>query len=259
MRKKYFIILIFSALCLFLAAQEKPQVIAHRGFWQTKGSAQNSIASLEHAARLNLYGSEFDVRMTQDSVLVVIHDETVNGIHIEEAPYSAIQDIILSNGEKIPLLREFLEAARHIGNIKLILELKIGKISDPGWSREAARRSVDLVREKKLQLRTEYITFDPEAANELIRLAPESDVYYLNGDLSPQELKSLGFAGLDYHFDVMLKNLHWFREAKALGLGINVWTVNDLDIMREMIEYGADFITTDIPTEALKIISSIYE
>jgi glycerophosphoryl diester phosphodiesterase len=249
--KKTFIILTFFSLCILLVAQEKTQVIAHRGFWQTKGSAQNTIASLENAARLNLYGSEFDVRMTQDSVLVIIHDEVIDGIRVEEAPYPAIQDIVLSNGEKIPLFREFLEAARHLEKIKFILELKIGKKSNPEWSREAARRTVDLVREKKLQLRTEYITFDLEAAKELIRLAPESDVYYLNGDLTPQELKTLGFAGLDYHFDVMRKNPNWFSEAKRLGLGINVWTVNDTEMMREMIEQGADFITTDFPIEAL--------
>jgi len=254
MEKKYCFLILSLLLSICLFAQEKPQVIAHRGYWQTKGSAQNSIASLENAARINVYGSEFDARLTKDSVLVIFHDDEVNGIRFDEAPYSAIQDIVLSNGEKIPTLREYLEAARHLDNVKLILELKIGKKSDPEWSRESARRTVDLVREKKLQLRTEYITFDLEAAKELIRLTPESNVYYLNGDLSPAELKSLGFAGLDYHFDVMRKNPHWFKEAKRLGLGINVWTVNDIDMMREMIENGADFITTDIPNEALKVI-----
>ena len=255
MKRKYFLLVssLFMSLCL--VAQQKPQVIAHRGYWQTKGSAQNSIASLENADRIKVYGSEFDVHMTKDSVLVIIHDHEVNGIRVEEAPYSAIQDILLANGEKIPTFREYLEAGRHLAATKLILELKIGK-KDPAWSREAARRSVELVREKKLQLQTEYITFDLEAAKELIRLAPESDVYYLNGDLTPKELKSLGFAGLDYHFDVMKKNPQWFREAKALGMGINVWTVNDLEILNEMIENGADFITTDIPGEVLRIISS---
>lgn len=257
MKRKYLLILssIFLSLCLL--AQQKPQVIAHRGFWQTKGSAQNSISSLENASRIKAYGSEFDVRMTQDSVLVIIHDETINNIRVEEAPYAAIQDMVLSNGEKLPTLREYLEAGKHLGTTKLILELKIGKKNDPSWNREAARRSVELIREKKLQLQTEYITFDLEAAKELIRLAPESDVYYLNGDLSPKELKALGFAGLDYHFDVMKKNPQWFKEAKALGLGINVWTVNDMGTVREMIENGADFITTDIPDDLLRSISSI--
>jgi glycerophosphoryl diester phosphodiesterase len=40
-------------------------------------------------------------------------------------------------------------------------------------------------------------------------------------------------------------------------LGINVWTVNDAELLREMSDYGADFITTDIPNEALGIISSM--
>jgi glycerophosphoryl diester phosphodiesterase len=232
-------------------------VLAHRGFWQTRGSAQNSIASFAHAARLNLYGSEFDVHMTIDSVLVVVHDGKVNNIFIEDSPYSAIQDIVLSNGEKIPTLREFLEAASaNMGTTKLIFELKVDK-NDPEWSRKCARRSIDLIREKKLQLQTEFITFNLVAAKELIRLAPEVDVYYLNGELSPKELKALGFAGLDYHYDVMLKNPHWFKEAKALGLGINVWTVNDPELIRQMANYGADFITTDIPNDALKIISAI--
>ena len=255
MKRKYFLCIASLFLSLYLVSQQMPQVIAHRGYWQTKGSAQNTIASLENADRIKVYGSEFDVRMTQDHVLVIIHDETINDIRIEESPYAAIQDIVLSNGEKIPTLREYLEAGRQLKTAKLILELKIGKKDDPAWNREAARRTVELVREKKLQLQTEYITFDLEAAKELIQLAPESDVYYLNGDLTPKELKSLGFAGLDYQFDVMRKNPHWFKEAKTLGLGINVWTVNDIEIIHEMIENGADFITTDIPEEVLKIIS----
>ena len=257
MKKK---ILLFQAslcLCLCAMAQERPQVIAHRGYWQTKGSAQNSISSLVNAARLNVYGSEFDVHLTSDSVLVVIHDGVTNNIRIEDSPYAAIQDHVLSNGETIPTLREFLEAATaKIGTTKLIFELKVDK-NDLEYCRRAARRSVALIREKKLQLQTEFITFNLEAAKELIRLAPEIKVYYLSGDIPPKELKAMGFAGMDYHFDVMRKNPHWFKEAKALGLAINVWTVNDPDMIREIANYGADFITTDFPNDALKIISAI--
>ncbi len=34
------------------------QVIAHRGYWDTHGSAQNSLASLEKADEIGAYGSE---------------------------------------------------------------------------------------------------------------------------------------------------------------------------------------------------------
>ena len=52
------------------------QIIAHRGFWQTQPTTtENSLKSLENAQKLKLYGSEFDVRMTKDGVLVINHDE----------------------------------------------------------------------------------------------------------------------------------------------------------------------------------------
>ena len=46
------------AACGILQAQNT-QVIAHRGFWKTDGSAQNSIAALVKADSIHCYGSEF--------------------------------------------------------------------------------------------------------------------------------------------------------------------------------------------------------
>ncbi|MDR2121344.1 MAG: glycerophosphodiester phosphodiesterase [Tannerella sp.] len=252
-RTAFLIIIAVCALCRPLTAQDKTQIIAHRGYWQSRGAAQNSIAALENADKISAYGSEFDVHLTADDVLVVHHDETVEGVHIQTSPYAAVKDFVLANGEKIPALREYLEAARRT-KIHLIFELK--PHATPERNREAARLSVELLKEKKLMHRTDFITFNADAGKELIRLAPEIDVYYLNGDLSPEELKAQGFAGLDYHYDVMRKHPEWFGAAKALGLGINVWTVNDTTRMREMTEAGADFITTDIPHDALIFISS---
>jgi glycerophosphoryl diester phosphodiesterase len=249
MKKKKLLIMASYMLCLLpLTAQEKVQIIAHRGYWQSRGSAQNSIAALEGADRIRVYGSEFDVHLTADNVLVVNHDETIKDVSIQKSPYAAIRDSTLANGEKIPTLREYLEAAKRT-DIRLIFELK--PHATPERNREAARLSIELLKEKKLMHRTEFITFNPDAGKELIRLAPESDVYYLNGNLSPKELKDLGYAGLDYHYGVMRKHPEWFKQAKALGLGVNVWTVNDTALMREMTDAGADFITTDIPHDAL--------
>lgn len=247
------LITLFSLLTGFVFAQDVPRVIAHRGYWQTYGSAQNSIRSFERAAEIGVYGSEFDVHMTVDSILILAHDHTTAGMKIQEVPYSYLKDIQLPNGEKLPTLREFLEVARLTdSDIRLIFELK--PHATPALNREAARRSVDMIREKKLMGRTEFITFNLDAGKELIRLAPEAPVFYLNGDLSPQEVKALGFAGIDYHYDVMRKNPGWFKEAKKLGLGINVWTANDAEIIREMAGQGADFITTDVPSDALLLL-----
>lgn len=255
MEKKFSLLVLILLVCISIVAQ-KPQVIAHRGFWQAEGAVQNSITALEYADSVNVYGSEFDVHMTEDEVLVIFHDNKVNEIEIQHVPYSIIKDIALLNGERIPTLREYLEAAKRT-DIKLIFELK--PHSTPERNREAARASVELVREKKLQHRTEYITFNLDAGKELIKLVPDADVYYLNGDLSPQELKELGFAGLDYHFNVLKQKNQWIKEAKELGLAINVWTVNDPALIQEMVDLGVDFITTDIPVDVMKFISTMDE
>ncbi|MDR1456063.1 MAG: glycerophosphodiester phosphodiesterase [Tannerella sp.] len=241
--------------CWPLAAQDRPLVVAHRGYWQSRGSAQNSIAALIRADEINAYAVEFDVHLTADDILVVNHDHAVEGVAIQQSPYAAVKDFRLPNGEKIPTAREYLEAARRT-QLRLVFELK--SHATPERNREAAQISIELLKEKKLLPRTEFITFNLDAGKEFIRLAPEADVYYLNGELSPGELKALGFAGLDYHYGVMQKNPQWFREAKALGLGINVWTVNDTTLMGEMTDAGADFITTDLPNDALKWISTVY-
>ena len=70
MRKFLFIIAVLGSLVA--NAQE---VICHRGYWDAEGSAQNSIRSLVKADSIGAWGSEFDVWMTADGVLVVNHDE----------------------------------------------------------------------------------------------------------------------------------------------------------------------------------------
>ena len=233
----------------------KTRVIAHRGYWDTDGSAQNSIRALEKAAEIKAYGSEFDVHLTSDDVAVVFHDNKIGGLEIQKTPYAQLKDKTLTNGEKLPTLQQYLEKAQQLKDIKLIFELKSHYNAQRDI--EAAQASVAMVKKMNLQDRTEYISFSLTAVKEIHRLAPEADVYYLNGDISPKGLKSYGLSGLDYHFGVMQKHPEWFQEAKDLDLKVNVWTVNDVAIMKDMIKMGADFLTTDNPVLALHVADSV--
>ncbi len=252
MKRKTTCLLLFSILiAIQVTARSKPQVIAHRGFWKYEGSAQNSVKALKLSDDIGVYGSEFDVHMTADGKMVVFHDDKILSIPIQTANYVDVENLRLSNWDKLPTLEEYLNKARVLST-KLIFELK--PHATPERNREAARLSVDMVKKAGLLERTEFITFNLDAGKEFIRLVPETPVYYLNGDLSPKQLKELGFTGLDYNYRVMKDHPEWFKEAKELGLLINVWTVNDSNQIKEMIEMGADFITTDQPVEAQQII-----
>lgn len=249
------ILLLFLCLCTVmpLAAKKKAEVIAHRGYWKQEGSAQNSIRALELAKDIGVYGSEFDVHLTSDNVAVVFHDNEIQGKAIQTTPYAELKNLKLANGESLPTLEQYLTRAQTLDGMRLIFELKAH--ATPERNREAARLAMEWVKRMNLEKRTEYITFSLDAGKEFIRLAPDSEVYYLNGELSPKELKELGFAGLDYHYDVMRKHPEWFDEAHRLGLKVNVWTVDDPAIVREMLAGGADYITTNQPEEVQQIIA----
>lgn len=227
------------------------KVIAHRGHWMPAGSAQNSVRSLIKADSINCFGSEFDVWQTSDGVLVVNHDRKVGDVVIEDAPSATVLAIDLKNGEKLPRLEDFLDAAKGT-DLKLVCELKEHK--DKKREAEAVRAIVRMMADKGLSGRVDYITFSKEGMLNLIKESPEGTaVYYLEGDMTPAELKAVGAAGLDYDLKTMQSHPEWIKEAHDLGLKVNIWTVNDEAGMQWCIDNGADFITTNFPERLLRL------
>lgn len=239
------------AACGCVQAQST-QVIAHRGYWKTGGSAQNSIAALVKADSIGCYGSEFDVWLTADNQLVVNHDATFKGVNMQKSTAKECTAVILDNGEPLPTLQQYLEVAKQL-KTRLILELKAHKT--PEQETRAVEGIVKMVKDMGLEDRTEYITFSRHATREFIRLAPKgTPVFYLEGDLSPQELKEWGCAGADYHHSVFRKHPEWIEECHNLGMKVNAWTVNDAKDMKWLIDRGIDFITTNEPVMLQEIL-----
>ncbi len=244
--------IVVFALLTTVIIQTQTQVIAHRGFWDTPGSAQNSIASLVKADSISCYGAEFDVWLTKDNQLVVNHDSSFKGRFMEKSNASRLTKLHLSNGETLPTLQEYLARAREL-HIRLILELK--KHSSDKRETQAIEQIVAMVREMGLEDRMEYITFSLHATKEFIRLAPAgTPVYNLDGKLSPKELKEMGCAGPDYHYSIFKKHPEWIQECHDLGMKVNAWTVNKKEDMEWLIGQKADFITTDHPVLLQEIL-----
>lgn len=245
---------LISALALvacIIGIQAQTQVIAHRGFWKTEGSAQNSIAALEKAAEERLYGSEFDVQVTLDGKLIVNHDAKFQGFVIAETPFKELKKIKLKNGKKLPTLKKYLKAGKK-QDIQLILEIKSHKSKEV--EDKMAADIVKMVKKMGLQKQVEYIAFSLNICEQLAKLTPESEIAYLNGNLSPAELKKKGINGIDYNQKVLEKHPEWVEEAHRLGMKVNVWTVNKEDMMRKFIDMKVDYITTDYPLETQKLL-----
>lgn len=235
-------------------AQAQTQIIAHRGYWKTENSAQNSITGLKKAAEAKVYGSEFDVQLTGDGVIVVNHDDNVNGITIAEVPYSKLNGIKLKNGEKIPTLKEYLAEGKKLKDIQMILEIKPHKTKEQ--EKEISEKAVKMVKEAGMEKQVEYISFSKYICETLAKLTPESEIAYLKGDISPKELKEKGINGIDYHYKVFEKKPEWVKEAHELGMKVNVWTVNNTEDIKNMLKLNVDYITTDHPVEAAGLASN---
>ncbi len=239
-----------AALLVGLTAVAQPKIVAHRGYWRTDGSAQNSITSLQKAAAVGCYGSEFDVWLTADGVPVVFHDATIDGIRIEDTTFATLMNHRLQNGEFIPTLQQYLTEGSKIEGCQLILEIKPHR--NEVRDKRIADMCVELVRTLGLEKKTEYISFSKVVCQRLHEITPDSKVAYLNGELAPAQIKEMGLTGIDYNEKVFVKHPEWLQEAKQLGVEVNVWTVDGEENLRHHVNLeGVDLITTNDP-EILK-------
>lgn len=246
-------VLMACACALFtLAGQAQTQVIAHRGFWKTEHSAQNSITALNKAAENKLYGSEFDVQLTADGVVVVNHDDTIQGFTIGKTNYDNLKGLQLKNGEILPTLADYLQAGKKQAGIQLILEIKPHKTKEQ--EDQIAETTVKMVKEYGLEKQVEYISFSMNICEQLTKLTPNSAIAYLKSDVAPKELKAKGINGIDYHYKAIEKHPEWVNEAHELDMKVNVWTVNNLKDIQKMIDLKVDYITTDQPLEVTDLI-----
>lgn len=245
-KKTLLLILVLLAGLTNISAQ---QIIAHRGYWKTEGSAQNSIEALMQADVIKAYGSEVDIWLSSDGIPVVNHDAevTLNGnkLIVQDTPFETLKQVKLANGELLPTVEKYLDAFAKCNHTKLIIEFKTHNSKER--EDELARKVIDMVNERGLQNKVEYISFGINLVQQVKKLAPQASVYYLNGDMTPQILSKMGLTGLDYHYNVLLKRPEWVKEAHDLGLKVNTWTVNSPEVIQQMIDLKVDFITTDEP------------
>ncbi len=222
------------------------QVIAHRGAWKNKGLPQNSIASLKAAIALGCAGSETDVHMTADSMLVINHDPVWGDLNVQESTLAELRKAKLSNGELLPQLDDFLKIIRQQSATKLILEIKPSE-KGSAWANATVQKVITMVHETKTQPWIVYISFDYGMLKEVLRLEPSANVQYLNGDKTPEQLKQDGIKGADYHYSVFQKHPEWIQSARENNIELNAWTVNEEKKMNWLLANDFDFITTNEP------------
>lgn len=255
--KKTLLLSIMLLLAVGVAEAKKVRVVAHRGYWNTEGSARNSISALNNAMAIKAYGSEFDVNITSDGVLVVHHDaKTTNGMLIEDHTFVELREKApkLKNDELIPTLDDYLTAWNHNKKTKLVFEIK--PQSSPELETRMVEACLETLRKNNVtDKEVEFISFSYHVCKELKRLRPTAVVMPLSTAVAePEQMFKDGMDGFDLHYNVLREHPEWVELAKSQKKIVNVWTVNQEDVMREMIALGVDYITTDEPVLLQKVL-----
>lgn len=236
-----------------------PIVFAHRG--ASAHAPENTLASFELAARQGAPAIEFDVKLSSDRQVVIIHDQTLdrttNGAgSVTSKPLAALRELDAGSwfspefhGEKIPTLDEVFEA---VGK-KVLINVELTNYATPfdGLVYEVAA----LIKKHGLQ---ERIIFSSFFFTNLViagRLLPEVSrgQLILEGSAGWWQRAAAGWMSLNaehpYLTDV---NAELVKKLHARGRRVHVWTVNDPEDMRRLRALGVDGIFTDDPIVAQK-------
>lgn len=231
----------------------KTAIVAHRGFWKCEaaGNSENSIASLKAAQDAGLWGSECDIHLTKDGVIIVNHNPDIKGKVIADNTYEELSKYLLPNGERRPTLDEYLDQAAKSKKTLLIIELK--KQPSQEIEKQLVEKTMEILKAHRMYSpkRVLFISFSQYISEKIAREHPEFINQFLTSskkaDKAPENFAKLGINGIDYQTSVFLKHGEWVEQSHKLGMSVNVWTVNEKEEIDAMIDLGVDAITTNEP------------
>lgn len=240
------------------------KVIAHQGAWLRTGLPANSIASLKAAISQNLYGSDCNVQMSSDSVAFVSAGDSLYfdlgennrlGMLMEEAPYDSLAKITLANAEPLPLLNDYLLAAKGQTATRLVLRLK-ATTGNKSKSLYLASQAVAAVAGAGVAAMTDYVSADYDVCLLIRQLSPDARVSYTSANRTLEELKAAGITEISYIPEDYVDNIEIIQQAEAAGISTNIWTVNSQNLMNYLLGKKIKVITTDEPELLTRLIKN---
>jgi glycerophosphoryl diester phosphodiesterase len=219
-------------------------VFAHRGC--TDGFVENTVDAFAEARRLGADGVELDVRLTADGALAIHHDAEIPGLGL------IAQLEVADLPAHVPLLADVLAVCE---GMVVNVEIKNAP-QDPGWDPGEAVAALTAAAIEEAGWTARVIVSSFQVAT--LRAVQAADgrlalgaLWGLTAEVEPAlaEAAEAGFGAVHPFFVSVDREL--VRRAHAMGLEVNVWTVNSPHDLRAMVEAGVDTVITDRLGDAL--------
>ncbi len=226
---------------------QRPLIIGHRG--APTHAPENTLLSFETAWRMGADWVELDVHSTADGVLVCIHDDDLERVCgrsdlISELRWKEIREIDIGGGQHIPSLDEVFQSAR--GRFGVNVELKMAGIERDVLKSVATHDMLHSV------MISSFIHSTLETVHMLNSNVMTAVLYSEPLEHPAEYAHSIGADAINPLF--LTIDRETVMAAHELGLRVYPWTVNDPDIMLELVRIGVDGLITDYPDIAARVV-----
>lgn len=219
------------------------QIWGHRGAYHQ--APENTLTSFRKAIELGADGIEFDVQLTKDCEIVVVHDETIDRVStgngqvvdytLEELRYFNFNKRGISEPKymPIPTLEEVLILLRS-SNLEINIEFKTGIVFYDGLE----KMTCDKVKEMNLSDRVIYSSFNHWSVQKAKILDPKARTALLCGSgilVTGEQCEKVGAYALHPKID-QLKYPELVLDCHKRGIKVNTWTVDsreDFDLAKQ--------------------------
>ena len=259
---------------------KKPEIYAHRG--SSYEYPENTLLSFEKAAKVKgIAGIEFDVQLTKDGEIVVIHDESIDrtldgkgyvrDYTLEElkrfnvTPSGRDEPFVDENGEHlhVPTLRELFDLLQpYCKNNGLILNIELKNSVYPYEGME--QKVIDLVAEYKLQENIIYSSFNHDSLAVVKDINPAAVTATLDADMLKciEGMLRVNADGVHPGSAGMTVNMDTVERVKEAGIPVRMWNsveplfgqprrLKECDLDKYAV-FGADVIMTNVPDRYLQ-------
>jgi glycerophosphoryl diester phosphodiesterase len=230
----------------------KPLIIAHRG--DSSRALENSLEAFRLALTIPVDMIEFDIRMSRDKVLYVMHDRETGrtakrNIDIERSVSEEISGIRLKNGEAVPTLNDVLTLVD--GKAGLNIEIK----SEGAGALTAAHLAGSGYRGHVLisSFREEEVI----GARQVMPAVPVSGIFdtFIPAEISAYKAK--GYTMVSLNRKTVTGELVTLCHQR--GIAVYVWTVDDEKEIRKFISWKVDGLYSNKPETLKSIVGNIVD